>query len=74
VVRRLEICSFKEGTVRKVKIKANVYAILSRAVEEGIGYGWMRAHKHSDKPSEEAIKSELDHAIMNAICEVIQMD
>jgi hypothetical protein len=74
VVGSLDKSLYKENRMRKVKIKINVYSVLSRAVEEGIGYGWMRAHKHSDNPSEETIKSELNHAIMNAICEVIKTD
>jgi len=58
----------------KIKVKADTYKILSRAVEEGIAYGWVRAHKHNDQPTEETIKDELEKAVMNAICEVIKME
>jgi len=37
-------------------MKANEYLVLSECVEEGIAYGWMRAHKHVENPSEESIK------------------
>jgi hypothetical protein len=58
----------------KVKLKADIYKILSRAVEEGIAYGWNRAHKFTDKPNEETIKDEIEKAVMNEICEVIKLD
>lgn len=60
--------------MQKVKVTANVYKILSRAVEEGIVYGWNRAHKHTDAPGEEAIKDEMERAVMNEICEVVKME
>jgi hypothetical protein len=50
----------------KHKPKANLYAIISRAVEEGIAYGYRRAYKHTDKPTEESLKLELESAVMGA--------
>mgnify|MGYP001571359418 FL=1 len=50
-------------------MKANEYQVLVRAVEEGIGYGWMRAHKHVDDPDEHAIKDAITDAVINSICE-----
>ena len=58
----------------KLKVKANVHEIISRAVEEGIAYGWQRAHKHTDEPGEEFVKSEIETAVMSAIGEVVRMD
>ncbi len=58
----------------KTKVKADIYKILSRAVGEGITYGWNRAHKHTDNPNEETIKDEIERAVMNEICEVIKTD
>jgi hypothetical protein len=58
----------------KVKVKADIYKILSRAVDEGIAYGWNRAHKHTDSPNEETIKDEIERAVMNEICEVVKID
>jgi hypothetical protein len=58
----------------KVKIKVNVYKVLARAVEEGVAYGWNRAHKHTDTPSAEAIKEEIENAVMNEISEVVKME
>jgi len=48
--------------------------ILRRAVEEGIAYGWRKAHKHTDKPSEDAIREAIEDAVMSEICEVFIID
>ena len=56
------------------QLRANTYAILTRAVEEGIAYGWRRAHKYEDSPSEAVIQDCIDTAVMNAICEVFVFD
>jgi hypothetical protein len=45
------------------------YPIMCRCIEEGIAYGWARAHKHTDKPHEQAIKDEIADGVINAICE-----
>jgi hypothetical protein len=37
--------------------------LLERCLEDGIEYGWRRAHKHEEKPTEDAIKNEILHAI-----------
>ncbi len=34
-------------------IKVRAYPVLCRAVEEGVAYGWRRAHKHIDTPDAE---------------------
>lgn len=50
-------------------MKVKSYAVLSNAVELGVMYGWNRAHKHTDTPSEDEIKTQIQQAIMNEICE-----
>ena len=50
-------------------MKVKSYAILSNAVELCVMYGWNRAHKHTDTPSEDEIKTQIQQAIMNEICE-----
>jgi hypothetical protein len=52
-------------------VTINVYKVLSRAVEEGIEFGYGRAFKHTDKPSDEAIKTAIYDAIMHEICELV---
>jgi hypothetical protein len=36
---------------------------LDRCLEDGIEYGWRRAHKHDETPHEDVIKTEILHAI-----------
>ena len=55
-------------------MKCNEYLVLSEAVEEGIAYGWMRAHKHVDNPTEESIKDAIQNAVMTSICEYFWFD
>lgn len=45
-------------------MRAREYDVLVRAVEEGTAYGWARAHKHNDAPTDQQIK-----AVLDAICE-----
>lgn len=55
-------------------MKANIYKLLCRCVEDGIAYGWNRAHKHVDDPDEHAIKAEIEQAVINEICEWFTFD
>jgi hypothetical protein len=55
-------------------MKVKTYIVLERAIEEGIGYGYRRAFKHTETPSEETIKNEILNAVMNSISEVIDFD
>lgn len=57
-------------------IRVNLWAIVSRAVEEGIDYGVMRAYKHSEDPPDQQEKDRIAeaifHGVMNELCEVIE--
>jgi DnaJ-class molecular chaperone len=73
-------CTLCQGTgvkpaikafVVKGKVTVNAYAVITRAVEEGVRYGWMRAHKHVDKPDEHQMCQEMENGVMNALCEVL---
>jgi len=55
-------------------MKVNVYVVLCRALEEGIAVGWSRAHKHTDKPTEEAVKNDIENEVLNAICEFFKFE
>lgn len=55
-------------------VRANCFAVMSRAVEEGVAYGWQRAHKHTDAPDEVLIRTQIEEAVLNAICEVFSFD
>ena len=49
--------------------KPDVYKILTECVELGIKSGWNHAHKHSDAPSENHIKEQIEHCVMLNISE-----
>jgi hypothetical protein len=53
-------------------IKINSYTVIQRAVEEGVAYGVRRAYKHTDDPTQEQISTEVENAVMSALCEVLQ--
>lgn len=50
------------------------YPVLCRAVEEGVAYGWQRAHKYIDTPDTETIKEQIVTAVLNEICEYFAFD
>ena len=50
-------------------MKAEEYSVLLRAVEEGVQRGWNRAHKHTDKPTEDQMIEAMETNIMSEICE-----
>ena len=52
-------------------MKADWYFLIERALEEGIEKGWNRAHKHTDTPDMEIIKSEIVAAQINNLCDFI---
>jgi hypothetical protein len=55
-------------------MKVRAYSVLSRAVEEGVEYGWRRAHKHTETPDPETIKDQIMTGVMNEICEYFDFD
>ena len=50
----------------------NLYTVISRAVEEGIAYGLTRAYKHTNTPSRDHLAIDLEQAVLNALCEVLE--
>ena len=55
-------------------VRVRAYSVVARAVEEGVAAGWSRAHKHTDSPEPETIRQEIDTAVMNALCDVLDFD
>ena len=55
-------------------MKVRAYDVLRRAIEEGVEYGWRRAHKHADSPDAETIKDQLITGILNEVCEYFDFD
>ena len=55
-------------------MKPRSYQIISRAVFEGIDFGWGLAHKHAETPDPEMVKSKIQDAIMSELCGVFTFD
>jgi len=55
-------------------VKANYYFIIVRAIEEGVKLGLNRAYKHEDRPSREVMEDNIERAIMNGLCEVLEFN
>jgi len=50
-------------------MKANDYRLMERCIEDGLAYGWARAHKHNSNPTDAAILEEQRRYIMAEIAE-----
>ena len=50
-------------------MKPNFHKILEMAVEQGVSYGYRRAHKHIESPTEGAIIDSVVEQVMNSIDE-----
>jgi hypothetical protein len=53
-------------------VRINAYPIIQDAVANGVAYGVRRAYKHTDDPTQEQISTEVENAVMSALCEVLQ--
>lgn len=58
----------------KVILLTKLYDIVSRAVEEGVGIGWRRSHKHTDTPHETTVQVSIHNEVMNSLDEVIRWE
>jgi hypothetical protein len=50
-------------------MKPNFRKILEMAVEQGVSYGYRRAHKHMENPTEGAIIDNVVEQVMNSLDE-----
>lgn len=50
-------------------MKVNEYKVLTEAIERGISYGWNRAYKHTDNPTPDAVKTQIEDAVLQEVCE-----
>jgi len=55
-------------------MKPKTYPILVDAVENGVKYGYHRAHKHNDDPDQDQITDAIISAVINEICEWFEFD
>jgi hypothetical protein len=50
-------------------MKPKFRVILEQAIEEGVKYGYRRAHKHIENPTEEQICDHIEEQVMSSIYE-----
>jgi hypothetical protein len=55
-------------------MKPKLHKILETAVEQGVSYGYSRAHKHLENPSEGAIIDSIVEQVMNSLDEWFDFD
>jgi hypothetical protein len=55
-------------------MKPKLHKILETAVEQGVSYGFSRAHKHIENPSEGAIIDSIVEQVMNSLDEWFDFD
>lgn len=59
---------------QKSQMRPRTYRVLELAVEDGVKYGYQRAHKHVDNPSEQAIIEEIQASVLSSISEWFLFD
>ena len=60
--------------MKKQPLRLRTYALVSRAVEEGVAHGIRRYLKYDDRAKmsdEGSLAEHLEHEILNALCEVV---
>lgn len=50
-------------------MKPNFHKVLEMAIEQGVKYGYSRAHKHVENPSEGVIIDSIVEQVMNSLDE-----
>jgi hypothetical protein len=55
-------------------MKPNFHKVLEMALEEGVRFGYRRAHKHVENPHEDAIVDCVVHDAINSIYEWFEFD
>jgi len=56
------------------RIRLDTYKIIDSTIENAIRYGYVRAHKHIENPSENHMIQEIHHAVMNDLCDILKFD
>lgn len=55
-------------------MRLRAYDIVTRAVEEGVGFGITRAYKHSEAPTREALVDAVEQEVKANLCDVINFN
>lgn len=57
----------------KPTITAKPYPVLRDAIERGIGYGYRRAFKHDDRPTDDHITETILQAVLSEVLEAVNL-
>lgn len=57
-----------------MSLRPKTYPLLVDAVENGVKYGYHRAHKHNDNPDQDQITDAIINAVINEIFEWFDID
>ncbi|MFL6603420.1 MAG: hypothetical protein ACJ8R9_19120 [Steroidobacteraceae bacterium] len=55
-------------------MRLRAHPVLCRAVEEGVAYGWRRAHKHIDAPDAQTIEEQIVEAVLSEVSQNFDFD
>ena len=55
-------------------MRVKEYTVLTDCVERGVAFGMARAYKHSDTPTPDYIKQQIEDAVMLEIGEYFNFD
>ncbi|NBP02976.1 MAG: hypothetical protein EBU90_23265 [Proteobacteria bacterium] len=55
-------------------IRLDAYKIIDEVIDRAIRYGYRRAHKHVNNPSEESLIMEIHNSVMNDLNDVLKFD
>ena len=55
-------------------MKADEYRVLEEAINEGVNWGFVRAYKHHEAPTEDQMKEAVKQAVMGAIVDWFVLD
>jgi len=55
-------------------MKANEYKVLEEAVDEGVNWGFAKAYKHHEAPSEEQVREAVKAAVMASVCDWFSLE
>ena len=59
---------------KKLPLPLRTYAIVSRAVEEGVAHGLRRYVKYHEDIHQDAAAEHLEREVLNALCEVVDFE
>jgi len=53
-------------------LRVRAYPVLAECVERGVAYGYQRAHKHTDAPTADDVREQIERAVLNEICDAFE--